>query len=157
MSAIDRFMAKVDKQADGCWIWTACGHKTGYGRFGLTSTNVEYSHRAAWRLMRGPIPARTLVCHTCDVRLCVNPDHLFLGSHHDNMRDASNKGRVVIPRASYCSDQTHQPAKLTNAQALAIRQSQDSLRVLARRYGVSKSAVHRVRTGVSFRGIATWL
>lgn len=157
MKTRERFMAKVRQQDDGCWIWTAAIVKAvGYGRFGMPGNTVDYAHRAAWRLFRGEIPAGMYVCHRCDVRACVNPDHLFLGTHKDNMRDASDKGRVRIPRASYASDETHQVAKLTNEQVRIIRSADRRRGVasrLAREFGVSLSAVCYARAGHTFKDV----
>ena len=69
----------------GCWLWLGFISPDGYG--------TRLAHRRAWELARGPIPDGMLVCHRCDVRHCVNPDHLFLGTHLDNMRDMIRKGR----------------------------------------------------------------
>jgi hypothetical protein len=152
--AIDRFMAKVEMIPEaGCWLWTACVHSTGYGRFGMGGNEVEYSHRAAWRLLVGEIPESMYVCHKCDIRICVNPYHLFIGTASDNMQDASRKGRILIPKESHASDETHQPAKLTNDQVISIRESSSGLSALSGMYGVSKSAIWAARTGRTFRDV----
>src|SRR5690606_21325717 len=121
---IDRFMAKAEPVPEsGCWLWTGAVQCTGHGRFGTRDGTVQYAHRPAWRLHVGDIPAGHYVCHKCDTPLCVNPAHLFIGTATDNMRDASRKGRIVIPSRSFASDDSHQPAKLTNAQVRHIRAS----------------------------------
>lgn len=152
-SAVPRFMEKVERQADGCWLWMAAGHPTGYGRFGIASREVEFAHRASWRLFRGEIPRGLYVCHRCDVRRCVNPSHLFLGTHADNMKDASRKARVIIPRASYASDETHQVAKLTNEQVRQIRASSESSKNLAARFGVVPSTIWAAKTHRTFKDV----
>ncbi len=152
-----RFLSKVDKQDDGCWIWTAAVVKAvGYGRFGMPGDGVDYAHRAAWRIFKGEIPAGMYVCHHCDVRTCVNPDHLFLGTHRDNMRDALRKGRLRPAGGRYASDETHPVAKLTNDQVRQIRAAPRVWREaqrLADQFGVSVWAVWNARTGVSFRDV----
>lgn len=154
-SVVQRFMDKVAPVPEaGCWIWTACVHVTGYGRFGMSSREVEYAHRAAWRLFRGEIPSGLYVCHKCDQPLCVNPDHLFLGTATDNMRDASRKGRIVSPQRNWASDESHQPAKLTNSQVREIRASSDGLSTLARRFGVTPRTIWSARTRRTYRDVA---
>ncbi len=91
------FLRKISKQKGGCWNWTACIDKDGYGMFGMED-GVTLSHRASWRLHFGPIPGEMCVCHKC-----VNPKHLFLGTPLDNARDRESKfrgrkGRVFGPR-----------------------------------------------------------
>jgi len=157
VSIESRFMAKVRPRDDGCWMWIGAIVKAvGYGRFGMPGNTTDYAHRASWRIFRGQIPAGVYVCHRCDVRECVNPDHLFLGTHRDNMRDAADKGRVRIPSASYASDETHQPAKLTNEQVRVIRAADRRRGVaaqLARQFDVSLSAVCLARARRTFKDV----
>ena len=89
----------------GCWLWIKavldCSKFDGnlaYGRFSLRG-RTHYAHRMAWFLYRGAIPSGKMVCHKCDVPTCVNPDHLFLGTALDNVRDMLRKGRhpSVVP------------------------------------------------------------
>lgn len=77
---------------NGCWIWNKSLNKPGYGQFYF---NGKYygAHRASWMIYRGPIPDGLWILHRCDVRACVNPNHLFLGTNQDNILDAVSKGR----------------------------------------------------------------
>jgi len=80
----------------GCWEWTGFRSRDGYGqiRYGTSSAGIVYVHRASYEVFKGPIPEGQVVCHACDNPPCFNPDHLFLGSQTDNMRDAQKKGRL---------------------------------------------------------------
>jgi hypothetical protein len=94
---IARFWKNVCKTPGGCWVWTGGQFTNGYG--GMTvDGKALHVHRLSWELSRGPIPQEMCVLHKCDVRLCVNPDHLFTGTQGDNIADKVLKGRV--PRGS---------------------------------------------------------
>ena len=152
-SARIRFEQKIERVTEsGCWVWMAAGHPTGYGRFGLKNA-VDFAHRASWKLFIGAVPKGMYVCHRCDVRLCVNPAHLFIGSAKDNMQDAAQKGRTRIPPASYASDDTHQMAKLTNTQVRCIRSSQLSNIQLAQQFNVVKETIWKAKTKRTFKGV----
>lgn len=87
----ERFFAlTIPITESGCLIWLAQCHK-GYGIFCYKGREIA-SHRFAWQLTHGPIPQGLCVCHHCDVSICVNVNHLFIGTHRDNMEDAAKKG-----------------------------------------------------------------
>src|SRR5262245_26673336 len=97
----------------GCWLWSGARFTDGYGAFRFRGRQQK-AHRVSFTLHRGEIPEDMQVCHTCDLKCCVNPEHLFLGSHADNMADRNRKGRQ--------SAGTRQPrAKLTPTLVEAIR------------------------------------
>lgn len=88
-----RFWAKVEISGDDqCWSWKASTTHNGYGQVRFDGT-MKRAHRISWILAKGPIPPGMLVCHSCDNRRCVNPNHLWLGSAADNTRDMLKKGR----------------------------------------------------------------
>lgn len=86
------FWPRIEKRADGCWIWHGCKDGAGYGYVTVISRPVS-AHRIAYRIAKGDIPKGLEVCHRCDTPLCVNPDHLFLATHEQNMKDCVKKGR----------------------------------------------------------------
>jgi hypothetical protein len=138
------FWAQVDKSGD-CWIWLGAPWTKGYGR-AFYQGQTWRAHRLAYSLTYGIIPKGLVVCHRCDTRLCVRPDHLFLGSIRDNHRDAMRKGRNS-------SGEIHGSAKLTQADVLAIQQSHERSGVLAQRYGVDRTTIGRARYGRSWSAI----
>lgn len=96
-----RFMEKVAKQSDGCWLWTGTVPKNGYGRFGIGVGQSTWAHRASWLLFRGPIPMDRELDHLCRVRRCVNPAHLEPVTHLENVR------RGVAARGPFCKRGLH--------------------------------------------------
>ena len=99
----------------GCWIWIAASSNFGYGIIANGRTTIG-AHRVSYMIYKGIIPKGVLVCHTCDNAYCVNPEHLFLGTQIDNMRDKMAKGRHVA-RKSECN-----LSKLTKESVLQIRE-----------------------------------
>lgn len=145
----ERFWDKVDKGNPGeCWEWRGYRNAKGYGGIRIRGKGV-YAHRLSYELNNGPIPDGMLVCHTCDNPPCVNPGHLWTGSHKDNAADKMRKGRYRhVPRARELNGN----AKLTAQIAAAIRAEPagNTVRGLAAKYGVSKSTISAVRRGAAW-------
>jgi hypothetical protein len=96
---MERFWNKVIKQENGCWEWQAA-LREGYGAFKLNG-KVIGAHVYSYSLTHGEITRGLVICHSCDNRKCVNPEHLWLGTYSDNMQDASVKGRLISSRKKY--------------------------------------------------------
>jgi hypothetical protein len=128
----------------GCWEWSGALDKDGYGRFGL---GVEKkAHRWAWLLFYGDVPAAMHVLHRCDNRQCVRPDHLFLGTHQDNMRDRDAKRRERRLNA----------AKLATKDVVRIREliaSGTPIVEVSRIVGTTRANVGHIANGKSW----SWL
>ena len=143
LSEYERFMKWVGVEGPKeCWLWKGSVHNTGgrtkYGQFTNADRGNELTHRAAWRLMRGPIPAGLFVLHTCDVPLCVNPNHLFLGRQLDNMIDMWSKKRGML-------GEKHGNSKLTEALVRDIRSSKESGVQIARRLSLTPTTICDIR------------
>ncbi len=138
-SVAERFWSKVEKTSD-CWHWRGCHFRCGYGSFKYQG-KATGSHRIAWMLTNGIIPTGLDVLHRCDVRSCVNPNHLFVGSHSDNMADMKAKGRIGIRHRG----EHHHKAKLTLGQVAFIRDSKDSSLTLAKTMPVDASTIRKIR------------
>ena len=137
----------VVKNPEGCWGWNGCLPKNpGYGQFRSNMKRYR-AHIASWILHMGEIPKGMCVCHTCDNRVCSNPDHLFLATDYENNMDMVNKGRSPI---LYKNGEDNPKNKLNegdvkNIYALlsdGIPQSK-----IARKFNVSQSAIHLISTG----------
>lgn len=143
-----RFLAKIDKQPDGCWLWTASCFPNGYGQFRVSGwENGGYAHRAAFLLYVGSIPSGMLVLHTCDVRNCVNPSHLFLGTYADNAHDMSLKDRSTRGVRSGT-------AALTEDDVLSIIKDERSLEQIASDYGVTFGTISKIKIGTTWGHLA---
>lgn len=132
----DRLWLYIEPEPNsGCWLWTGT-IVNGYGTLTLNRKTGQKAHRTSYEAYKGEIPEGMHVLHKCDVRCCINPDHLFLGTNADNVADKVAKGRqAVMQRTRYSPDEVR-----------AVREATGSQREIARRLGVSKSMVHAIRT-----------
>jgi hypothetical protein len=141
---MNRFMDKVDV-TEKCWFWKNGKSDSGYGVFHWRSKSIR-AHRFIWISKFGDIPNNMHVLHKCDNRLCVNPDHLFLGTHQDNMIDRNEKGRTAVQRGEKCGT-----SKLTEKEVKEIKdhytKKEMSQYQLAKKYNVHQSVISRAING----------
>lgn len=146
-----RFWPKVAKRGDDdCWLWTASTTPQGYGCLRVAG-KTRTAHTLAWEFGRGPIPAGMFVCHTCDVRACCNPSHLFIGTPADNAQDMGRKGRH--PGNGLRHDR-HPNARLTSQIVADIRAhvaAGVSQSEMARRVGVTVAQVNNIVLGKQWK------
>jgi len=144
MDALKRFNSKIIKIPNGCWLWKAGTFKDGYGCFTYNG-KIQRAHRVSYQLFLGSIPEGLLVCHKCDIRKCVNPDHLFLGTVLDNNLDCIRKNRHGKKGAK---GEKHGSAKLTEKQVLEIRQRVNENEITqykaAKLYGVDPALINGI-------------
>lgn len=140
----------IPEPNSGCHLWLGLLAKNGYGI--VSWGGSMYAHRASWQAANGrPVPPGMLVCHRCDNRACVNPDHLWIGTYADNLGDMAAKGRAH-KGSPLTRGENHHRAILTTENVLAIRADQRSTHVaLARTYGVTPDTIKRVRDGLIWK------
>jgi len=97
---IERFKSKY-RESCGCWIWKGSSFLNGYGQFYCDKKNKK-AHRIAWEIVNGPIPEGMLICHKCDVRSCVNPAHLYVGTQKENIKDCIERRRQRYAKRDSC-------------------------------------------------------
>jgi hypothetical protein len=149
----EKIHARSNKLESGCWEWIGSILRNGYGCLGIDG-RTEYSHRAAFIAFKGEIPEGHDVCHKCDNRKCVNPDHLFSGTRKDNMQDCASKGRT---------NRTHRVrgsqvaiSKLTEADIPAIRAlviSGKTYTEVSKIYSVTRHSISNVINGHTWKHI----
>ncbi len=145
----ERFWSQVNK-TETCWLWTGTIASTGYGIISIKNRRAGV-HRVLWEHVSGkPVPVGMFVCHHCDIRACVRPDHLFLGTHQDNMADMRQKGRH---HGNGLAGEQHSQAKLLADDVAAIRERWAhggiSQRELGEIYGVHQVNISRIVRGVA--------
>lgn len=138
-SLSERFWEKVNTSMK-CWFWQGHISRLGYGKF-----MGRHAHRVAWELTNGFIPASLDVCHSCDNPACVNPQHLFLGTASDNIKDCVNKGRLNH------RGENNSNAKLTRTLVEQIRKINLPQRKLASLFHVSKGTIYYIQKGISWQ------
>ncbi len=144
----ERFEEKIDKTKT-CWLWTGYIGTSGYGEFCYNGKS-ERSHRVSYLIYNGEIPDGLIILHSCDNRICVNPEHLSVGTMQDNIRDRQDRGRQSKGEKQYFS-------KLTEKQVLEIRAKYVPIKYstckLASEYSVNSATIYRIITRETWKHI----
>lgn len=153
----DRFWPRVNK-TDTCWLWTGAT-SSGYGVIGIGGHDGgwAYAHRLSWEWTNGPIPAGMYVLHRCDVPRCCNPDHLFIGTQADNIRDMVIKRRGWRQQPGNApKGEQHPMARLTEGNVRALRARWhvgESFASLAQAFGITTTHARRIALGEAWRHV----
>ena len=148
----EAFYIHLDKflNTDRCWSWKGCKDKNGYGR--MTFNRKDYrAHRISWEITNGEIPQKMIICHSCDNPSCVNPNHLFLGTHKLNNQDMINKGR----KKSFPGENNGM-AILTENDVIEIRKwAKSGIKhgIIAYNFGVKKSYISGIVNNKTWKNI----
>lgn len=139
MDLKNKLLSKIIKQSNNCWEWQG-SLRSGYGQIYNNTKQPLYAHRVSYELHKGPIPTNMFVCHSCDNKKCVNPDHLWLGTPKDNSTDMTSKGN------SHKGSKNHK-AKLTEQEVLEIRELIGTLppKEIAKIYNVSQMLIYYIK------------
>jgi hypothetical protein len=140
-----RFWSKVNK-TESCWLWTANCFTNGYGRYNKSNMTIG-AHRYSYILAKGEISEGFVVRHTCDVRNCVNPNHLLIGTHQDNTNDRMERGRHNCIGAGPPNGEKNGLAKLTEDDVIEIRIFREfgfTYKELGDMYGVSNVTIGHI-------------
>jgi hypothetical protein len=139
-TVLERFEEKyIPEPNSGCWLWTASTFKGGYGQF-WTGQKYTGAHRASYEMFRGEIAPKMQILHSCDNPLCVNPEHLSVGTNLDNQHDSIKKGKKATFKGE--TNPTH---KLTMEQILIIREDNRPHGLIAKDFCISRSLVSSIK------------
>ena len=146
----ERFWAKVPERPDvGCWIWAGTSI-SGYPAIRMGRKNEPWlrAHRVSYEIHHGPVPEGLFICHKCDTPRCVRPDHLYAGTHVDNMRDMHERGRENITGLRPAKPgSAHFMAKLSETDVHEIRKLRAAgcgLKEIGKQYGIAPTHVHKI-------------
>lgn len=148
LTMTERFFKYVNK-TDGCWLWTGKKHRQGYGEMWVKGKPM-LTHRISWLIHHGFLPLTGMVLHHCDNPPCVNPEHLYLGDHRQNMDDMMTRDRSNPP---HLFGEANPGAKITADIVREIRRSKEPPRYFVEKYGITRSNVWYIRTYKSWQHV----
>lgn len=146
----ERITMNVEINSNGCWVWKKRLNHDGYGVISIKKSK-RFVHRVVYQEWVGSIPEGKEVCHTCDVRNCCNPEHLFVGTHLDNIRDMVKKGRNA-PVAG----ENNPRAILTEAQVIEIFKKLikgERVSTIAVNFGVPSRIIHNIKNLKAWKSV----
>ena len=145
-SVMERFEDRyIPEPNSGCWLWFSnVNPSTGYGRFYIDENTKVLAHQFSFAHYKGRLPAGLIIRHTCDMKICVNPDHLIPGTYKQNTQDALERGQHPTGVRS-----PH--AKLSEAEVLIVFTAQESISEIARRFSISRMQVQRIKEKKTWR------
>lgn len=148
-----RLLSKVKVDDNGCWIWQGELHND-YGRFYYQDKKWR-AHRVSYEVFKESIPEGLFVCHSCDVRACINPEHLWVGTHQENMEDAFRKGRIFKRPEQPPKPRKQRKGKLNKEQVLEIKRlyatGEWTQKKIAEKFGVCRSNITLIINGYNWK------
>ncbi len=155
----DRLLDKVRiDPVRRCWIFT--GHimkdrygKPSYGQIGIGNKKLALVHKVSYEMFCGPVPAGIQVCHKCDVRQCLNPTHLFLGTNTDNVKDALSKGRFSVAEKHYKTDLTNEQVADIKYRLSKVRSKRAHFPAIMAEFNVSFRVIEGIAYGSAWRSV----
>ena len=160
---INELIERLEKATgpDRCWAWPRKTDAKGRGRVWVNG-KIMLAHRAVWEHVNAPIPKGKMLCHHCDNAGCINPKHMYVGTHAENMRDMKDRKRYFAAKEPECVKELgralglsntwargskNPKARLSRADAATISKSSEATKILAERFGVDRTTIQRIRRG----------
>ncbi len=165
--SIEKFNAQITK-TETCWIWTGYKDAKGYGRISFRDGKRVihiFAHRFSYSIIKGDIPKGMNICHKCDNPICVNPEHLFIGTTQDNVNDRVNKNRSAkgIKNGTHTHPETrhigstHKISKLKERDILVIKEMAKaglSHRRISKLFDISRPRISQIIKGIAWKHVA---
>lgn len=146
---LKKYYEKYVIKQDGCWDWKGITEHTGYAKLGIRPPIK--AHRASWIIHKGEIPKGLVVCHSCDNRKCTNPNHLWIGTHKENIQDRIKKGRCNTPKGTQLK-----VSKINEIEAKEIKillKKGLTCAEISRQYEVNGKLISRIKNGETWKHV----